>query len=312
MSFSFKAEATSNSEGTIDFDGFNEHLFERIGNDNRVGIISGIIDLGIQQPEDFVEDFKDTPAQNKALERDNVYLDEQDGKQVIVTQQKPCRQLAVSVDFPEVMIDYGKFFNEDNSSEEKPYRHILNGEWFDKTAREMVLAKGYNIKCKPDDTVPSGWAYASNNTIAKLANASGLVDGSVDQNFDLGSLLGQVVMFDLKATKNGKYVNISCKSPSKKHSAIPVPEHNVKTYGVRFDIQNDPEILKELRKSVVNTMKRSESFAGSPLEQQLIEVGKIKVEDGGNAQPAPQKPQEPQPTPEKVSEGTSEDDDAPF
>lgn len=309
MSFSFKPQpSTESSSSNIDFDGFNQHLYEKIGSKNRIGIISGIIDLGVQKPDDFVEDFKDTKDQNKAIEEGRSKLETREGKQVLVTEQKPCQQIAISVDFPEVMIDYGKFFNEDGASDEKPYRHILNGEWWDKHNKEMILAKGYNLKCRPDDKVPSGWAYDSKNTISKLANAAGLVDGSVDQNFDLGSLLGQVVMFDLKAVKNDKFVNIKCINPSSKHEAIPVPEHNVQPYGVRFDIQNDPEVLKQLRNSVVNTMKRSSTFAGSPLEAQLIEVGKLKVEE--NSQPNEPAAQEPQPTP--VEGDDSSDDDAPF
>lgn len=268
--FSKKAsDRSSGGSSNVDWDGFNDHLLEQIGEEeeNRIAILSGLIDLGVQERPDYVEEYTGTKKQEAALKAGTSHLDEEEEN--IITPLKPTEQIAIMADFPEIMVNYGKFFSKDGEDDWKPYRHLITNEWWDKGAREK-LAKGVSLSCKPDDKADSGWAYDRKSTISKLAVATGVVPKApVDQNFDIGELLGGVFTMDVSAEEDGKYVNIKVKNISKKHDKIPVPDHDVVPFGVMLEGGNDEEDLKQIRASVKNTLKRAKGWETSGLKAEL-------------------------------------------
>lgn len=280
--FSKKASDRSGGGGSnVDWDAYNDHLLEQIGEEeeNRIAVVSGLIDLGIQDRPDYVEEYKGTKAQEAALKSGKSRLDEDEEN--IITPLKPTEQIAIMADFPEIMINYGKFFSKDGEDDWKPYRHLITGEWWDKSARKM-LAKGVSLSCKPDDKSESGWAYDRKSNISKLAVATGVVaKAPVDQNFDIGELLGGVFTMDVSAeeSKDGKHINVKVKNISKKHEKIPVPDHDIEPFGVMFDGDNDEESLKQLRASVKNTLERAQGWETSGLKAELDALATKTKED---------------------------------
>lgn len=269
MGFSKKASKGSSSNvSNVDWDAFNEHLLEQIGEEveSRVGIISGIIDLGVQPRPDYVEEYTGTKKQDAQLKSGRSYLDADEEN--IITELKPVDQVAIFVDFPEIMINYGEFFN-DGEDDWKPYRHLITGENWDKQENKM-FAKGVSLSCKPDDKAPSGWGYDRKSTISKLAIGSGVIKRApVDQNFDIADLMNGVITMDLVAEESGKYVNIKATNISSKHPAIPVPEHDIECFGIGLDGDNDADTLKFIRASIRNTLERAQGWETSGLKAEL-------------------------------------------
>ena len=177
------AVQSSGEGGTsnVDWDAMNEYVIECAKTANKTrslkGVISGIMDLGIQAQYPYEEDYTGTSEQDKRLEEGKAWgvcIKEENGKQILSIPQKPVKQVAITVDFPSIQVNKGQFFEGGDDTGDKPLRLLLNGEFYNSDIGKRVVGRGYSIKeRKYDDGV---WAFAKNNMIHKLADACGLLD----------------------------------------------------------------------------------------------------------------------------------------
>jgi len=278
MGYSKKASKPTGGVSKVDWDGLNAHLLQQIGTsvEQRIGVVTGIIELGIQPRPDYVEKYKGTKEQKDKLKGGNTYLSEDESE--IITEMSPVEQIALYADFPEIDINYGEFYGINSDDEDdngwKPYRHLITNEFWDKATTTM-LAKGASLSCRKDDKSESGYAYDGKSTISKLALGGNYIGSDkkiisqapVDQKFDLGDLLGAVFTMDLQAVEDGKYVNIKGKNIGSKHRQLPDPEFDTDLcFGISFDGGNDDEALKQVRKNIWETIKRASNWEESGLQ----------------------------------------------
>lgn len=294
MTFTFNVEniPNSNSDSTdrpkIDWEARSAYIVEKVGTQKKakamIGIISGIIDLGLQVQEDARMEFKGDAADEAAeLEKNpDQYFETLPNDKQIPTRYKrwkvkPCQQVAFTVDFPSIMINQGQFFGDENA-QEHPLRLLLNGEFYMKEVGKVV-GKPYNIKEVRNDD--GSWGFKSNTQIYKMASAVDVLDEK--NNFKpgmIGKLLGKAALFEVQVflqESGGKHylnekIKLSGQVPDVMVPMIPelAPEY---IYGVNFKGQQNPEILKNLRQSVLNTMKLAQNFEGSDLAKALAERG---------------------------------------
>lgn len=305
MSFSMKAQKPTGGSN-VDWKALSDHQLEVIGTEtkSRIFRISGLVDLGEQERKPFEEPYDEGKKEHiEALSpEDNRGAKLVIGKhpktgaqcEMISIPQRPAQQVAIVLDYPELMINYGKFFGKED--EFKPYREVYGGTFFLTGEKLSILGRGISLNCMADDKAPSGYAYSKLNMISKFATAIGKnPTGTLDQDFDLAELIGGVgvITTGMKVTQKGDktFTNFWAKDPSPKHEMIPVPEINVPTFGISFQGGNDPEMLKQLNAPTKNTIKRALNYEGSAIQKELeaLEGGNTSNQGGseGNVDKTP-------------------------
>lgn len=340
--FVFNAPAPqSNPENSnVDFDALGKHVVEQVGCADKpealIGIVSGVIDLGLQAQEDAKMEWKGTDAEKAEVEAKAARGESKEYFEVVPHGQnnvptlckrwpvKAQRCTALTVDFPDTLVNKGQFFDENKVGEELPFRALLNNE-FGLKGVGKVVGKPYSLREQRNDD--GTWGFKNNTILFKLAQATNQLDAQ--GNFKpamLGNLIGEAAMFNVHVYLNehaGKnYLNekLAFNGPVPKAMQKMVPVLDEKhMYVVNFNGEQDLEVLKNLRASVINTMKMAEDFEGSDVQKALIEIGKVKVGDatGTNsnstpqAQPAKPAPQQAAPQADPL-DFDSFDDDIPF
>lgn len=319
MSFKKTAKAPKQSqqfESNVDWAAFNQHVYDAImeatdngENTNQVCFISGIVDTGTQPSLEpyTVYKWEDSEQQNKLLNADFGCYVEDDNFYI---PNKPVDSVAFFVDFPEVQIDYSKFFG-DGSEGTKPYRTLLAGEW-DGVAQYTALS-------------PDKDGYGGKSRVSKLAKATGVTKGNPPADFDIGELLGQPFTMDIEAKKGGdqgQFLNVKVSNPSSKHKAIPVPEHDVVPFGVMMNGDNDEDAVKQIyRKSaLLKRLELAEEWLESDLKKQIEALQTSQQGDNSKSPTKEEKaPKKATQKPKKASEpgepegnSGSFDDDIPF
>lgn len=322
--FDFQNEERKESTGSkVDWDARREYMVANCGtadaSESTIAIISSIVDCGLQHQDDAKMEFNGNAADEAKVLADEREKYNREPTQYFETLEdektgamkrykrwpvEPVRSYAVFVDIPGIMLDQGQFFGEEPGTF-RPLRLMLNGEWNEAGAGKIVNKRGYVIREKKHDTKDGvKYALAKTNTLHKLAEATDCLNeyGLFKPNM-LGSLLGKAVLVDYRVfqtVSNGKtYLNekvsLQGKVPSMMKAMIPVLDKQYIT-GVAFKGEQNEEILKQLRQSVINTMKLATDFKGGTLEAALIKIGKVKADDG--APQAQQKAPEPQVAPQ--------------
>jgi hypothetical protein len=227
-----------------------------------------------------------------------------------------CQQVALTVDFPSIQINQGQFFG-DEDAQEHPLRMLLNGEFYMKEVGKIV-GKPYNIKENRNDD--GSWSFKSNTQLHKLAAATDVLDdnGRFKPNM-IGKLLGKAALFEvqvfLKEHEGKKYLNekikLSGQVPDVMVPMIPelAPEY---IYGVNFKGVQDPKVLKQLRQSVINTMKLAQNFEGSDIQKALEAMSNGKVEDKPSDKSSDKPAQEPSKEAKKEPAPDFDSEDLPF
>lgn len=240
---------------------------------SRVGIISGIIDLGVQPVDDghkksdiSLEDeekykeenptnyFKDfTDPQTKKTERH------------VFWPQKAQRAVALTIDFPQFEYDW------EGDIGKKPFRFLLNGEFIPKGKKrnDVIVARTYDLKETTKDFAPR-WSLAKNSLLYKAAVATNVI--KPDEPFtkkQIGELIGKAALFEVRFWLEDGYANekISFKGEVPEGMNVPVINED-SLYYINLDSENDESSVKQLRKAVKNTIKNSVSFEGSKIKEQ--------------------------------------------
>jgi hypothetical protein len=317
----------------VKWDDLNAHVIEAAGTANKArsipGVISGIYDLGEQNREDGEKVFTGDAAAEAKIKADKPLtyfkdgVDEKGNKvRLECWPQKAVQQVAIAVDFPQVIVDKGQFFGTSNPL---PLRMLLNGE-FSLSDGIKIVGRPYSISETKHDIGNNKhvWAFAKNNGLHKLADATEILDsnGLFTKN-RIGELLGKVALFQFRV-----YMKPSKKDPSKSYfteeiklsgvipegiSAPEIPEgilHGVNVWG-----PSDPEAVKQLRLCVKNTIKRALNYTVTK-DGVVIESDIKKVLDaqgtGGSSTPQPTADD----TPPKLEASTNIepklDEDVPF
>jgi hypothetical protein len=334
MAFTFQApKGNSNNtprQSNVDYEALNEHIFlsTTAGKKKSVpGIISGIYDLGVQNREDAEEDYNPTKTYPEGHE---VY--EAGGKQMVRYPRKPCRMVALAVDFPQWKVDYAQFYRGESSP--TPYRMLLNntwGVWDDAEQKKVQTVTGFPLTLMKDDA--GTWGVAKNSKLHALAEATDCLDANgrfLPEN--LGLLLGKAAQFQVEVvltpSKDGskKYLNERIKLAGVIPEGLPVPELDESyIHGVNFDGANDPEMLKTVRKVVKDTIKRATNFEGSAIQQALASIESDAPKSATQPTPSrpaptvattprpkPTAPSKPAPVAASWEDDDSDDSDAPF
>lgn len=305
MSFTFNVEKTGNENSgaprkEVDWDSLNKHIVEAVDareGDSVVGVISGIIDLGIHQQEDAKAEFKGSEEDELAEIAKNPlqYFETLPNDKDVPTRYKrwpvkPVQMLAITVDFPDKVVDKAQFFGDE--SKPLPYRVILNGEFYMKEVGRIV-GKPYAVKeTKQDD---GSWAFKSNTVLHKLAAATGVLNeqGRFKPHM-IGNLLGKAALFNLQVflrEHNGKqYLEEKVSLAGKIPKGMPVPELDKSLlYGVNFKGAQDPKVIEQLRISVKNTMRQAINFEESDvrLAIEAVERGRVEQSNQGQQEATP-------------------------
>lgn len=277
----------------VDYTAMNKAIVEAVNCETPQtlqGVISQIIDLGLQdQPDAKFVTTDDEVTRKENTESGKCYYvfdDEfgQDGKPTgkqvwfKMWKSKPTQEVALVIDFPSIIVDKGVWFGDSNP---QPYRLIIGGSNWCKHRREFILnrpAKLRVVNLNKDRSQKPTWSLGNTNILYKMAVAAEVIEGG--QPFlpnQIGELLGKALLFEISCKINDKgYLNERVKLTGKlmrgmSPESLPYPTAIV---GL-FDKSNDPEMVKNLRSEVINHIKRSSSFVGSALEEQLAGLGKV-------------------------------------
>lgn len=286
----FDAYSTGSSSGKqkteVDFDALNHYVVEAAGLQNRevlVGVVSSIVDLGTQAQEDAAVPFTGNEDDEAAeiAKNPNTYFedgidpnDPKRKKQVRLKRwpQKPIQSVAISVDFPDIMLDKGQFFG-NKESEEKPLRLWLGGSFY---VPEVGMIVGRPTPLKVTKNTKDQWSFNKKHLFYQMASAAKLIDPSKDEPFlpkDIDKLVGKAFCFEaqvfFKESKGKEYFTEYIKFVSGLGRGQKAPDCQVAKNLIQFNQENDPEALKELRNHVKNTIKRASNYEGSKIQKQL-------------------------------------------
>ena len=291
---------------------------------SRVGVVSGIIDLGLQELDDAKVVWAGTAEQEAAeIEKNpNTYFEDGVNDKTGTKErykrwkQKAQRAIAITVDFPQFEYDWGGEIGK------KPLRFLLNGEFIPKGKKiqDVVVGRTYDLKETTKDFAPR-WSLATNSLPYKLAIATEVIKvGEPFTKKQLGQLIGKHALFEARLwlDDNGYMQDkISFKGEVPEGMEKPAVDEST-LYFVNLDTNNDESAVKQLRRSVKNTIKRSVSYIGSKLQAQYESILFPVFNKGDEEVPTPlaeKKEQEAKPKKEKTvlaPKETTEKDDEPF
>lgn len=281
MSFNLKPKNQGGSN-SVDW----EAIYEQVEEGTQAGIISLIIDLGEQAGTEKVSDTDsdNNPAATvvsteeeanalitKATEVMSKYKDKKATKvsegysvpfKIYTT--KDCQQVAVFVDFPETMVDYG-------DGVPKPYRVMLNPNFKGNIA-------GFDLKASP----PKGkgnklWTFATNSKLYKLAQATRTPEiiSEGEENMNIGLLLGKSALFNIR--KKDGFISVDGNGTPLMKGMV-VPKLSIPCVGISFD-NVTVELLEKagIRKGIIEKIKTALNYnktEGSKMRSAIEELDK--------------------------------------
>jgi hypothetical protein len=279
-------ESSGKRKSNVDFEALNKYVVETAQLENRevlIGVVSSIVDCGTQVQEDAAVVFTGN-ADDEAAEiakNPNTYFedgidpnDPKRKKQVRLKRwpQKPIQSVAISVDFPEIMLDKGQFFGDDSGTE-KPLRLWLGGNFYIPEVGQVV---GRLTPLKVTKNTKDQWSFNKKHLFYNMASAAKLVDPSKDEPFlprDIDKLLGKAFNFEaqvfFKDVKGKEYYQEYLKFVGALSRGQKAPDYDFTPALIQFNQDNDPEQLKEVRNHVRNTIKRASNYEGSKIQKQL-------------------------------------------
>ena len=267
----------------VEWDALNNYIVETCGlqdGDTLVGYISALYDLGVQTPADSEYVFTGTQEDEAAeiAKNPSVYFkdgldDNKAPARLKCAPSKPFQHVTFAVDFPEIMLDKGKFFGDDGGA--KPLRLYLGGDFWMGKEIGKVVQNPFSMK---NTTKTGAWSFDSKATIYKMAVGAKLIkDGEPFESKRIGELLGKSlqwkVKIDLSESKGKFYLNQKIGYAAGLGRGQQSIEPVMELVYVGFNKDNDAQAVNEIPSHIVNTMKRASNFEGSKLQQQLVGDG---------------------------------------
>ena len=284
----FEAYSTGQSTGTrtstVDFDALNKYVVETADLQERTvltGVVSGIIDLGAQEQEDAAMKWEGSEEDEAAEIEKNPATYFEDMRDPVTKKMqrmkrwpvKPTQCIAISVDFPDIMLEKGQFFGDDDA-EAKPLRMYLGGQFYLVNDKVQVIGRPTPLREKKNSK--DQWSFDKKHLCYKMAAAAKLVDASKDEVFkpkDIDQLLGQAFQFEAQIYFNEKgYYTEDVKFIGALGRGQKAPEGEVSQMLIQFNQPNKEKDLKELRSHVKNTIKRASNYEGSKIQAQLEKI----------------------------------------
>lgn len=298
----FEANRNNSTNGdndwrpSVDYAALHKYMVETCKLEDekpQIGIISGIIDLGIQVLEPAKMEWKGSKADEEAelLRSPTNWFenDPEDGKRYKFWNKKPTQAVAITVDFPGIIVDKGKFYNTDGTSTPAPLRLILNGEFVRKTPegkRFKDVGKLFTTEVKKNDKTNNQWSMMPNNTLYKLAVGAGVIrQGQAFTNESVINLLGKTMLFNVRVHMNkGQYYNEKVSFISGLMDGIVVPPYDINLlYSVGFNSNNDDKAIQFLTAPIINRMKLSTQYIASNVRKQIEVIHPYqKINDNTN------------------------------
>lgn len=285
--FQFDAYGANKTESSdrpqVDWAAMNKYIVEAVQCENEevlVGVISGIYDLGIQEqkPGEYVFEGDESAEREEIAANPTCHFETRarfydNGKwlenvRIKVVPKKDAQSVAFAVDFPDVIVDKGSFFGESNPL---PYRMLLGGEFILKGGTAVVAAP-QALTIRKNDKTGNQWSMMPNSTIYKMAVGAKLVKpGEPFLPERLGELLGKALQFKIRVGFNDAgYLQEKCAFAAGLGRGQVAPQFDKSIlHGVTFNRANDPNALKQLRKSVKNTIQRAKNYEGSVIAGEL-------------------------------------------
>lgn len=304
MSFSYRGNNQSQDSGNnqnvpkVNWEELNKYVVETAQLEQRetlTGIISMIVDLGLQPQEDSKVVFTGTKEEEAEIIskfpstyfEDGYDFNTKANARMRCWTNKATQCVAVAVDFPDIVIDKGKFFGE---SKPLPLRLWLGGVKFDSESRKMLIQRPSVLRVVNLDKTRNTkkWSLSSNSTLYNMAVGSKLITaGEVFLPNRIDELLGKPLQFEVQVSfndgKDGKrYYNeyIKYKSALARGQVAPSLPYEPKL--VTFDSTNSVETIKEIREHVLNTIKLATDYSGSEIEKSILNYESVKSENNVN------------------------------
>ena len=286
---SFKPQGQNNADSfestgpKIDFNALNA----QVKGGSRPARVSLIVDLGVQEREEFNEDYDAKKAKHvKALADKTGYLPAiEDGKnQQINIMQKDQPQIAVFADLVNDVVDYGEEIGK------MPYRLMLNGS-FGGNIQGIGFAGSYAFDKEGNIQKEKGFTFHATSKLTKLAKATGqnqIIAGSGNDNMDVSQLLTQKFMAQVDKTEkdDGAKVYLNYKGCSET-PMVPDAEGNEVPYPVKalvaeakcitFDNMTEADKVF-LRGNIIKMIKGAKNYQGSQMEK-VLDAGKPKTDE---------------------------------
>lgn len=300
--------STQSDKPKVDFDALNKMVVETCQlqqPETLLGVVAVIADLGTQKLPDSEYDLdkedegltiEELTAKHSALLAENHPSEKQVGKitkfgksydsmkkEWVIrkfVKQADRQAVAMAIDFPDILLDKGKFFGETEPNP-KPLRLWLGGQYWNKFIGEkgkMLIQNVIPLKVTNIAQPPAKvWSMNPKSIPHKMAVASKVVEtGEAFLPQDIDKLLGKTLQFKAqvffnKGTDGKQYYTEKVSFAA--GLARGQTERSVEnTYLVQFNKENDPQALKELRAHVINTIEQATNFEGSAIQKQLDEV----------------------------------------
>lgn len=272
------AKSDNSTKVEVNYEELNKYVVETAGlqeRENLIGYISGIVDLGEQNQNDAEVIFTGSAEDEQAeIEKNpNTYFE--DGfdpvskKQVRYKKwpQRPVQCVAIAVDFPDIMIDKGKFFGKSNS---QPLRLWMGGSFYIQGAG-MVVGRPTPLKINKST---GEWSFDKKHLFHKMAVASKLIKS--DEAFlpnSIDQLLGKSFQFEVqvffKNSKGKDYYTEYLKflgglgRGQQPHEPVNEP------FLIEFDGDLTQENMSNLRSHIINTIKQANNYEGSKIAEYL-------------------------------------------
>lgn len=301
----FQVYSAQSSEGgdknQVDFEALNKYVVETAQlqeGETLVGYVSGIYDLGTQVLPDSEYKVDKGDEELTIGELTDKYQDKIDNGEITkfaiaydvdtksniikkFVPQKDRQAVVYSVDFPDIMLDKAPFFGAESNPQ--PLRLYYGGEWWDKPSSKMVVSSVIPLKKTKDDKI--GWTMHPLSQLYKMAVASKIITkADAFQPEMIDQLLGKSLQFKAQVFFNEKDGKEYYNERLNFVGALARGQEEVeagKTSLIMFHAENDETQLRELRKHIINTMARATNFQGSPIEAQLVKLGRITSTNTG-------------------------------
>jgi hypothetical protein len=201
----------SKSETAVDYDALNKYVVEAANLQERetlIGYVSSIVDLGLQEQEDAKVEFSGSSEDESSIiaDKPDTYFETGPDEKGSVKRwkrwpQKPAQAVAVSVDFPDIIVDKGQFFG---NSKPLPLRLWMGGQFFIQGVG-MVVGRPTMLKINKSSGF---WSFDKKHLFHKMAVAAKLVkadEAFLPQNID--DLLGLSSFKSKYSSKNQRARN---------------------------------------------------------------------------------------------------------
>lgn len=295
--------STSDKKSDVNWEELNSYVIETAGLQERetlVGYVSSIVDLGIQSFDDaeYVSDV-DPEDEEDYMEKNptHYFKDGVDPEKKVPCRlkcvpQKDQQAVAISIDFPDIIIDKGQFFGESNP---KPLRLWIGNQFYLPSAGKMIVGRPTSLKVTNLDKTrkTKKWSFAQNHIFYKMAVAAKLIKaGECFLPNDIDKLLGESFQFAaqvyFKESKGKSFYTEYVNFVGALGRGQKVPELVTEPFLIEFNGKNKPEHLKEIRSHVLNTMQMAKNWEGSTIQKQLEGIKNASGRDNeGEEEPAP-------------------------